>query len=563
MGQDEEFFHLHDTKDNKPFKVAKKGLSKNLHEAIQQHFADGGEAQPEALPVDDGSMWGAAKRLGSRIGGGLSAAGSEVASVLGGGPSPDEIRMAGGRAPAPPTTLGEALGVGAAPSPAGPTVSPAPAETAPAPEAPPQAAAAPKPVATTRAGGASAGPSVDNEIAAGAKEQAAAATKMAEMEANRYAALQLNQEAHNKSQEAIWQQAQAGLKANLAAQDKLMADISNQKLDFNGHWANKSAPAQITAAIGMILGGIGSGMTMGRQGNMAADVINKAIDRDVEQQKAELGKKQNQLSMLMQQGHSLREATTLVMAHDSAAAEGRMKAIADQYAGLETAPLLQKTIAELSQKRIADTMKVHQERADLNLKAIQARRGQMELAILGDQQAQIPLQREIAAAGAKGIGLSPEYAPFMPADKTVKLDDGKLYQAATPKDKEEISETQQLAAHLKDVAQRIKAFRAQHSGGAMLPNATNDEGLELQNEAKATVAELSKKIRLTGQTGEEMKSFISNPAKWLTTDARITAQADALIERAAREVNAAVRARIMNAGGMNVSQPGLTISRAR
>jgi hypothetical protein len=546
-------------------------LGKSLHEAIAQHFADGGDVQRDANGVaitPEDNPWS--------VGGALSGAVDWSKNALGMGPSPDELRMKREQAflaslnapkPAPPVDPAAALmGAASAGAPvptapaAQPTPSPAPAEQA-AP-APAPAPAAPKPPAARGMGGAPAGPG-DSDIEAASNQEIAAQRDLAAMERNRYAALQVNQESANKSQQAIWEQAQVGLKANLDAQNKLMNDISNQKLDFNGYWSNKSAPAQITAAIGMILGGIGSGMTMGRQGNMAADVINKAIDRDVEQQKAELGKKENMLSHLMEQGHSLQQATTLLMAHDSAVAEGQMKAVADKYAGLETAPLLQKTIAEINQARIDKTIKVHQERADLALKGVQIRHGQMENALLGDQAALMPLQRQIAAASARGEGLPPEYAPFMPADKTVKLDDGKLYVTASPEARKEVAETQQLAAHLRDVAQRIKAFRAQHSGGTMLPNSANDQGLELQNEAKATVAELSKKIRLTGQTGEEMKSFISNPAKFFTTDERVNAQADALIERATREVNAAVRAQVMNAAGGNVSQPGLTITRAK
>ncbi len=69
----------------------------------------------------------------------------------------------------------------------------------------------------------------------------------------------------------------------------ILHDLNTQKIDFNRAWSNKSVPSKILAGIGMALSGIGSGIT--KQPNMAMEMINKEIERDIDQQKSEIGKK--------------------------------------------------------------------------------------------------------------------------------------------------------------------------------------------------------------------------------------------------------------------------------
>lgn len=69
---------------------------------------------------------------------------------------------------------------------------------------------------------------------------------------------------------------------------------------------------QAMTAIGLALGGYGAGINGGP--NQAMDFLNKQIDRDVEAQKADMGKKENLLSHLNQQFGNLRDATTMAKA---------------------------------------------------------------------------------------------------------------------------------------------------------------------------------------------------------------------------------------------------------
>lgn len=87
----------------------------------------------------------------------------------------------------------------------------------------------------------------------------------------------------------------------------LQKDIATQKIDPSRIWTNASTGNRVTAGISLLLGGLSQGLT-GAKSNPAMDVINNAIDRDIDAQKAELGKKQNLLSLNLQKYGRLDQA---------------------------------------------------------------------------------------------------------------------------------------------------------------------------------------------------------------------------------------------------------------
>ena len=66
-----------------------------------------------------------------------------------------------------------------------------------------------------------------------------------------------------------------------------IADAQAKQVDPNHYWASKSTGGKIQAGIGIILGGMGSGL-QGKAENPAMQVINKAIDADIDAQKANI-----------------------------------------------------------------------------------------------------------------------------------------------------------------------------------------------------------------------------------------------------------------------------------
>lgn len=83
--------------------------------------------------------------------------------------------------------------------------------------------------------------------------------------------------------------------AKIDAEHKQLTDaVMNQKIDPNRLFGANGTGNKVLAAISVALGGLGSGLN--GQPNAALSVIQKSIDRDIEAQRMELGKKQTLLS---------------------------------------------------------------------------------------------------------------------------------------------------------------------------------------------------------------------------------------------------------------------------
>ncbi len=86
-------------------------------------------------------------------------------------------------------------------------------------------------------------------------------------------------------------------------------DYSKQRIDPAQFWSTRSTGQKVSAVVGMVLGGIGSGLT--GQPNQALAIIDRAIDRDIDAQRAEMGKKQNLVSILHSRIGDVDEATAM------------------------------------------------------------------------------------------------------------------------------------------------------------------------------------------------------------------------------------------------------------
>lgn len=89
----------------------------------------------------------------------------------------------------------------------------------------------------------------------------------------------------------------------------LQADIANSHIDPNHYLGSMDTPQRISTAVGLILGGIGAGF--GNGPNSSLQMLNNQIDRDIDAQKANLGKKENLLSATMRQYGNLKDATDM------------------------------------------------------------------------------------------------------------------------------------------------------------------------------------------------------------------------------------------------------------
>lgn len=111
-------------------------------------------------------------------------------------------------------------------------------------------------------------------------------------------------------------------------------------VDPNRYLGDMSTGQKISTAIGLILGGMGSGIT--HQENPALQFLNSQIENDINAQKSELDKKQNLLSMNMRQFGNLDQATNMTRVMMATMADSKLKeAAAKAQDPLAKARLLQ------------------------------------------------------------------------------------------------------------------------------------------------------------------------------------------------------------------------------
>lgn len=278
-GEGPDHYEIHDARDKKHFRIAKRDLSLAMHEKlakIQKFDAGGTAAGGDSADTADG-------------------AGMNDPASPGGDAPPVTVNV--NQAPAPAITPPPVVASGATP-PMVPTVT-----------APP--AVQPGGNLVRQAGNAQSlsekGILEGNQAAA--QEQGANVGEL---------------QKHNERMQAIVD----GYKTSRAALDtenkNLTQAVIDQKIDPDHYWHTMSLPGKVSTALGIILGGIGAGMQHSTT-NQALEVVQTAIKQDIEAQRADLGKKQSLLSMNLEKYRSLDAATTATMAQMNAMVEGQLK----------------------------------------------------------------------------------------------------------------------------------------------------------------------------------------------------------------------------------------------
>lgn len=102
------------------------------------------------------------------------------------------------------------------------------------------------------------------------------------------------------------------------------------KIDPQRLWHEAGTGGRIAAGIGLILGGIGAGLTGGP--NQAVAMMDKLIERDIDAQKADLGKKHSLYSMYLQQTHNENTAHSMAKLDMATAVQGQLQMISARSA---------------------------------------------------------------------------------------------------------------------------------------------------------------------------------------------------------------------------------------
>lgn len=195
-------------------------------------------------------------------------------------------------------------------------------------------------------------------------------------------------------------------KADAAFQDYMNAKIDPDRV-FGG-----SAAAQITAAISMALGAFGA--TLGRTPNFAAQIIDKAIDRDIDAQKATIGKKASVVQHYLQEGNTLRQSELLAKADLQDAAAAKIASIAARYAGTDKAAQLEQASGLYRQKSSMDRSQAIKSAVD----------AQYAPALMQSSLATQALQRKLLSAQAVLAGAKASGATGRGGASPLDLDNG-------------------------------------------------------------------------------------------------------------------------------------------
>jgi len=298
-----------------------------------------------------------------------------------------------------------------------------------------------------------------DEIQQGTLQQAQASADAAAQQAQVYEQqmkeLQLNEIARKAKADAV-----------MADINKIQNDVMTQKIDPTRVWSNMSTGNRVLAGISIFLGGVAGGM-QGTE-NRALGIIQDAVNKDIDAQKADMGKKQNMLSLNMAKYNNINDA-----------------------AAATKAQLLSITQAQINQS----AAKMGSKQA---LAAAQVANGQIDL-----QKAQLVSQISTSQAAAEKLnnpaGISPKDVLKLNQDiqdKLVQMPNGNYLPAFNKERASKVAELQTKMYPIKSLINEANAFMDQ---GGTLP--LSDRNAEANRLEKNILIEL-KNLKELGQLTE-------------------------------------------------------------
>lgn len=162
---------------------------------------------------------------------------------------------------------------------------------------------------------------ITRDLSKGYQDLADAQEKAGALQAQEY-------EKYASDMENLNQKYQVQADRIIADLDQLQKETTEGKIDPNRLWNNMDTGRKTMAVVGLILSSIGSGYR-GTE-NAGLKILDNMVNRDIELQKSELGKKQSLLSLNLQKLGSLRDAQQMTRLQMAATVEARIKQVASQ-----------------------------------------------------------------------------------------------------------------------------------------------------------------------------------------------------------------------------------------
>ncbi len=172
-------------------------------------------------------------------------------------------------------------------------------------------------------------------------------------------AAQANEEAaarekSNYHLQGVMNEAQAERDAFEWKNQKLSEQVAAAKIDPNHYMSSMSTGNKIIAAIAMALGGAGAAAS--GQKNLAHEVIQDAINKDIEAQRSNLDTKKSLLSMNMEKYKDARLAQQATFMQMQAMAQGQVAQIAAKHGGAIDQAKTQMLLGQMKQESLVKGM---------------------------------------------------------------------------------------------------------------------------------------------------------------------------------------------------------------
>lgn len=331
--------------------------------------------------------------------------------------------------------------------------------------------------------------------------------------------------------------------ANRAMVDKMAQDVASSKIDPNHYMSSRSAGQKISNIIGLILGGIGGGMTHSE--NPALAILNQKIQQDIDAQKSNLETKKGLLRHYMDQGHDLATSARLTFATHQQIRSAQLAAEASKLDNPVLKAQALKTAAELGRGGAA-AMQEAQTRAIMQAKA------KYDMLMERQNYAQAQLGRVVGSVADTGRPMGQDAYQYMDHSRTVQTPEGYRH-ATSPEAKKRIEEAQVLANKFQTALNNFKDLREQYSGGKLLPDAANEKGKIAAAAVQQAYEQLQGHTRAaSGDEKGVLDSIVSNPLKFLTTDAKVKGAAEALQDMKDGMLNSVYQTDLMGRKGTSL-----------
>jgi len=239
---------------------------------------------------------------------------------------------------------------------------------------------------------------------------------------------------------------QAALRTYIDQADKEADQFAEaNKIDPSRYWQNMSTGNKIQSAIALLVGGLGAGLGDGK--NHAMEMINKAIDQDIDAQKENRNSlynnlinkhKRHEMALTASKADALQQVSNALNLYGAQAKTAEGKAAIAKI--MNDVQMQQQAYKQYYQKKNAEDF--------------------------------------ITAQAANGAKLTPQEIQFLPKDERERFINGAGF-ASRPEGAAKLRETKSNADDIESLLDRMTMIRKAHSGGTALPGEVATEAQSL------------------------------------------------------------------------------------